>query len=463
MSSEPDHISPVRSIALRLGLWQALLFAAASAATFFTAYHFLAVSIETRERESLEARAAEYAGAFARGGLNAVRFVLEEERHQSGVQALFVRLTWTGAGVLWARVPDTWSEEDIRRVPVEAGSRRIAQDVERDIVIVSRELEGGGLLQVARSADNRAVLLAPLQGVMVATGAVAVGLSAVAGIWLSWRATRPVRDVAATARRIVRTGDLTARVTSRGGSDDVADLVHQFNTLLERNAALIGAMRETLDNVAHDLRTPLTRLRAGAEAALGETADATTRQALVECIEESDRIRRMLELLLDVSAAENGILRLAPEEMEADGILAEVADLYSLVAEDKGTKLEQKTEPGLKVWADPARLRQILANLTDNALKYTPPGGQVWLQVARGPEGTAVFTVGDNGPGVPEGEREKIWRRLYRSDHSRTQRGLGLGLSIVKALVEAHGGTVTVGERAGGGALFTVTLPGKKG
>ena len=468
MSSEPDQVSPIRSFALRLGLWQALLFAGTMAVTFAAAYHFLAVSLETREREALEARATEYVGAFVRGGMSAVRSVLEDEQHQSGAQALFVRLIGPGGDITWTKVPEAWAEEDIQRVPVVAvaavpGSLRVAQDAARDIVVVSRPLPNGGLLQVARSADNRDVLLAPLRGPMIAAGAVSLVLSAAAGIWLSWRATRPVREVAATARRIVRTGDLSARVTSRGGSDDVADLVNQFNTLLERNAALIGAMRETLDNVAHDLRTPLTRLRAGAEAALTEPDEGTTRQALVDCIEESDRIRRMLELLLDVSAAESGILRLAPEQLDADEVLRGVVDLFSIVADEKGTRLEWEAEAGTQVWADPARLRQILANLTDNALKYTPDGGGVRLQAARGAEGAVVFTVGDNGPGVPAGEREKIWRRLYRSDQSRSQRGLGLGLSIVKALVEAHGGSVAVGPGPEGGARFTVTLPAKKG
>jgi signal transduction histidine kinase len=469
MSSEPDHVSPVRSIALRLGLWQALLFAAASAATFITAYQLLAKSLEERERDALEARAAEYAGAFSRGGVNAVRSVLESEQHLSAVQGLFVRILGPGGEVSWAKVPETWAEEDMQRVPVPAAAAmphaltvRVVQDAERDIVVVPRMLPNGGLLQVARSSDNRATLLAPLRGIMVTAGGIAVALSAAAGIWLSWRATRPVRDVAATARRIVRTGDLTARVTSRGGSDDVADLVNQFNTLLERNAALIGAMRETLDNVAHDLRTPLTRLRAGAEAALTESDEVTARQALVDCIEESDRIRRMLELLLDVSAAESGILRLTPEDLDATDVLRGVADLFSIVADEKGTHLDCEAAAGTRVWADPARLRQILANLTDNALKYTPAGGRVRVLANRSPNGGVVFTVSDNGPGVPPGERDKIWRRLYRSDQSRSQRGLGLGLSIVKALVEAHGGTVAVGAAAEGGALFTVTLPGKR-
>jgi signal transduction histidine kinase len=290
-------------------------------------------------------------------------------------------------------------------------------------------------------------------------GSAAVLLSAGAGAWLAWRAIKPVRAVAATAHRIVATGDLSARVEGTQRRDEVGDLVRQFNTLLERNGNLLRAMREALDNVAHDLRTPLTRLRAGAEMALRETGNPEgSREALADCIEETDRIQRLLETLLDISAAENGVLKLEREPTDMGALLQSVAELYALVAEEKSVAIDVAPCRNLSVEGDPTRLRQVFANLVDNAVKYTPTGGKVHLAAEAGPKGVSV-TVRDTGPGIPAAEREKIWQRLYRGDHSRSQRGLGLGLAVVKALVEAHGGIVTAANLPEGGAVFTVELP----
>jgi signal transduction histidine kinase len=315
------------------------------------------------------------------------------------------------------------------------------------------------MLQIARSTDNRAVLLAPLRHTMWLAGTAAVLLSAVGGAWLAWRAIKPVQAVAATAHRIVATGDLSARVEGVQRNDEVGDLVRQFNTLLERNGNLLRAMREALDNVAHDLRTPLTRLRAGAEMALQQTDNPEgSREALADCIEETDRIQRLLETLLDISAAENGVLRLQREHLDVGSLLQSVAELYALVAEEKSIAIEVAPGASVSLNGDPTRLRQVVANLVDNAVKYTPAGGKVMLGV-EGREDRVFITVRDTGPGIPAEEQDKIWQRLYRGDHSRSQRGLGLGLAMVKALVEAHGGRVTVANQPAGGAVFTVELP----
>jgi heavy metal sensor kinase len=457
-----------RSLAVRLGLWHAVLSAIGAAVVLVAIYILLARALDAREREALEIRAAEYADAFENGGIAAVRSLLAREQQQPHVRSLLVRVVGPGGDVTFFKVPDDWIEDDTHVMvpdrwgalqPQRVQTMRIPRDEQRDLTVVSRRLSDGALLQIARSTDNRAVLLAPLRHTMWVAGSAAVLLSAGVGAWLAWRAIKPVRAVAATAHRIVATGDLSARVEGVQRNDEVGDLVRQFNTLLERNGNLLRAMREALDNVAHDLRTPLTRLRAGAEMALRQTDNPDgSREALADCIEETDRIQRLLETLLDISAAENGVLKLKCERVDLNALLQSVAELYALGAEEKAVVVEVLPGAGISIAADPTRLRQVVTNLVDNAVKYTPSGGRVSLAVeAR--ENRVLVTVRDTGPGIPAEEQEKIWQRLYRGDHSRSQRGLGLGLAMVKALVEAHGGRVTVANQPAGGAVFTVELP----
>jgi signal transduction histidine kinase len=268
-----------------------------------------------------------------------------------------------------------------------------------------------------------------------------------------------VHQLAEAVRGIMRTGRVDARVPVAERGDALDELSALFNGMLDRIDALIGGMRGALDNVAHDLRTPMMRLRSTAERALLEGRDAAAyREALADTLEESDRVVAMLDTLMDISEAETGTMKLATEAVDVAGLLADTVDLYADVADDKGLTIEARAPAGLRARADRNRLRQVVANLADNAVKYTPSGGRVTLEADRVGDEVRVI-VRDTGIGMAPEDLPRIWDRLYRGDKSRSERGLGLGLSLVRAVVQAHGGRVEVASEPGQGSTFTLHLP----
>jgi signal transduction histidine kinase len=438
MSSAGERDTPASAYGLRLGVWYATLFIAGSLTIVYLTYVLTSASLAQRDRQIIDSKLGTYAAAYDNGGIEGLASVVRAEQ-QTAPERLLVRVTDAfGRQAVVASQQEGWDVATI-----ETGRIR---------------LQDGTLIEVGKSTELRDEVLSRFRA---ALGLVALSIVLIAltgGALATQSALRPIRQLIAAVQHIVKTGRTNERVPAGATKDAIGELTTLFNAMLDRIEGLVTGMRGALDNVSHDLRTPMTHLRGSAELALAGPADVDRyREALADCVEEADRVLVMLTTLMDISEAESGAIELHRERVSLAEIVERAVELYRDTAEARGVALDVRAAEDVAVFVDRVRLEQVAANLLDNAIKYTPAGGGVYISAGR--EGTlAVLRVRDTGVGIPAAELPRIWERLFRGDQSRTQRGLGLGLSLVKAVVEAHGGTVSVESAPGRGSTFTVNL-----
>lgn len=455
MSSARSDRAPLwRSFGVRLNGLYLLLFLGSLAVLFALADLAIQRALEARDVEVLRAELSRQGRRLEADGVAGLY------APALGDRALFVRVTTIDNRTLFRGGPARAPRDGDLELPAGAAEPVISRVIHAHAtwMVAAASTDDGRVVQVGLSDAWREATLSELRlGYLWVLGTAAL-LGLLGGAWLTRRTLGPIRQLAATTRRVIDDGDLSARVPRRWTDDELDRLAALYNEMLAKNQRLVGGMKEALDHVAHDLRTPLTRLRGGAEVALRSDDPTSHREALADAIEESDRVLSMLRTLMDISEAEAGVMRLASEHVELAQVARDVADLYEHVAEDAEVTLSVDVAEPVAVDADPVRVRQALANLVDNAIKYTRGGGRVSIEAARSGD-VAILRVRDEGVGIPEEALPRIWDRLYRADPSRAERGLGLGLSLVKAIAEAHGGEARVESTPGRGSTFELRLP----
>lgn len=455
------------TLAFRLTLWYAGIFAISSCIAFLLFYMLVTSVIRDRTDQELMGQARRFAVLASTEGIEEAKKAVIAESQAAGVRKVFFRMLYADGVAFSSSNMSYWKDIGIHvnaiRELVE-GADHIFETMDMpergdEVRILYVMLSPGIILQIGEAMKETSGFLDAFRRIFIVTMAFLIVLATGIGWFMARRAVSGVEAVTRTARKI-SAGALGQRVPVNRRGDEIDQLAVTFNEMLDRIEALIKEMKEMSDNIAHDLKSPITRIRGSAEVTLSTSGSMEEYENMAAgTIEECDRLLDTINTMLMISRTESGVDRPSPEKMDAAELVREACDLYEPAASDKGIILNCHIEEGIATAGDKRMIRRMVANLIDNAIKYTPAGGQVDVRLARSGPDRIALTVSDTGTGISGEDLPRIFDRFYRGDRSRSEAGLGLGLSLAKAIAHAHGGDVAVTSTPDKGSTFTVTLP----
>jgi heavy metal sensor kinase len=459
------RISPRNTLAFRLTLWYAGIFTVSSCIAFLLFYTLISSFIRERTDQELLDQVNRFSVLLASQGVDSVKDAAVIEAYAAGVKKIFFRFLSVNGQVFSSSNMSYWQDIYVDENALKAllrDNRPMFQTVaiagrSEKIRILYAELSPSIILQVGMAMESYSRLLDAFQRIFIATMTFLIFLAAGVGWFMARRAVSGVEAVTRTAQKISG-GTLEERVPVRARGDEIDQLAITFNRMLDRIQALLTEIKEMSDNIAHDLRSPIARIRGLAEVTLTSGKSLNDFEGMAaSTVEECDRLLDMINTMLLISKTESDAGTISRGDVDLTDIVRQACELFAPAAEDKRVNLTYDVPDGVHLTGDTPMIQRMLSNLLDNAIKYTPSGGMVGIEVAED-QMQVLITIKDTGIGISPSDLSRIFERFYRCDQSRSLAGTGLGLSLARAIARAHGGDITVMSMPNQGSTFTVTL-----
>jgi len=451
----------------RLTLWYAGVFTLSSCVAFLLFYFLITSVIRQQTDEELLNQVGQFSTLLNLRGIEAIKRVAVLEARAAGVKKIFFRLLYPTGEVFSSSNMSYWQDIGVSRKAIGqlvAGGGHYFDTViipnhKHKVRILYGLIGPGILLQLGQSMENYTHFIRAFQKMFIATMALLILLAALVGWFMAKRALSGVEAVTRTARNI-SSSELQQRVPVKDRGDEIDQLALTFNRMLDRIQTLVTGIKEMSDNLAHDLKSPITRIRGLAEITLTAGKSTTEFENMAaSTIEECDRLLDMINTMLTISKTEAGVDKPHFEQLDLASVVRQACELFRPAAEDKHVNLVCSMPDSVAFYGDNRMIQRMIANLLDNAIKYTPSNGTVTVTLRLDSNGQINASISDTGIGIASDDIPHIFKRFYRCDHSRSQAGTGLGLSLARAIAQAHRGNISVHSLPDSGSTFTVSLP----